>query len=168
MKRRISRGRNRLVVALAAALLGTLVLGGVVLATTAVGVTAIPIAAGNLDAVNLNVKTDDWKMHLRTKGQTDVSVVENHVAPGGSFGWHSHPGPSVVIVKAGAITFYNAADPTCSPTTYHAGDSFVDEGNDSHIGRNEGTQELIVVTIRFVPDGAAPRIDQPSPGNCPF
>ncbi len=168
MKRRISRVRNRLVVALAAALLGALALGGVALATPAVGVSAIPVAAGKLDAVHLNVRTGHWKMALRTKGQTDVSVVENHVAPGGAFGWHSHPGPSVVIVKAGAITFYDADDPTCSPTTYHAGDSFVDEGNDTHIGRNEGSVELIVVTIRFVPVGVAPRIDQPKPGTCAF
>jgi quercetin dioxygenase-like cupin family protein len=168
MTRRMSRVRNRLVLALAAAVLAATAFGGVVLATPSVGVTAIPVAAGNLDALNLNVKTGDWKMELRTKGQTDVSVVENHVAPGGAFGWHSHPGPSVVIVKAGVITFYTADDPSCSPRTYHAGDSFVDPGNVIHIGRNEGTQELVVVTVRFVPHGAAPRIDQPSPGNCTF
>ena len=160
--------RNRLVPALAAALIGVVAFGGIVLATGSVGLTAIPIAAGHLDSMNLNVKTDAWKMELRTKGQSDVFVTENHIAPGGTFGWHSHPGPSVVIVKSGVITFYEADDPTCSPTTYRAGDSFVDEGNVVHVGRNEGTVELVVVTVRFVPHGAAPRIDQSPPGTCGF
>ena len=160
--------RTRLVLALVVALIGAVVLGGIVLATPGVGVTTVPIVAGNLDALNLNVKTGDWKLDFRTKGQTDVSVVENHVAPGGAFGWHSHPGPSVVVVKAGTITFYRGDDPTCSPSVYHAGDAFVDSGNDVHIGRNEGTEELIVITIRFLPDGASTRIDQPDPGTCGF
>jgi len=159
---------TRFSLALLAALLSTVALAGVVLATPSAGVTAIPVAAGNLPPIDFLVKTGAWKVDLRTKGQTDVTVVENHVAPGGSFGWHSHPGPSVVIVKSGTITFYRGDDPTCTPLTYNAGDSFVDQGNVVHVGRNEGTTKLVVVTVRFVPDGAATRIDQPSPGNCTF
>jgi quercetin dioxygenase-like cupin family protein len=137
-----------------------------VLATTAVGVTSTPIASGNLDEVDFNIRTDAWKLDLRTKGATDVSVVENRVAPGGTFGWHSHPGPSLIIVKAGTITFYRADDPTCSPDVYSAGDALFDTGNAVHVGINEGTVDVVVIVTRFVPDGAPTRIDQYAPASC--
>lgn len=159
---------NRLVFALSAALLAVAALGGIVLATSSVGVASTTIAAGNLGEINLNIKTGDWKLDLRTKGQTDVSVVENRVAPGGTFGWHSHPGPSLIVVKAGTITFYRADDPTCSPQVYQAGDAFLDPGNAVHVGRNLGTVDVVVIVTRLVPDGAATRIDEPAPATCGF
>lgn len=105
---------------------------------------------------------------LRTKGETSVTVVENRVAPGGSFGWHSHPGPSLIIVKSGTITFYRGDDPTCAPEVYEADEALVDPGIDVHIGRNEGAEEVVVIVTRFLPTGAAPRIDEPDPGTCGF
>jgi quercetin dioxygenase-like cupin family protein len=90
------------------------------------------------------------------------------VAPGGSFGWHSHPGPSLIIVKSGRLTFYRADDPTCTPEVHSAGDAFVDEGTDVHIGRNEGTAMAVVIVTRLFPAGSPARIDQPDPGNCGF
>jgi len=160
--------RSRLIFALAIALLGVTVIGGLALATPSLGVTSTTIATGSLDPVNLNVKTGDWKVQLRTKGQTDVTVVENRVAPGGTFGWHSHPGPSLIVVQAGTLTFYHGDDASCTPHTYEAGDALVDTGNDVHVGRNEGTVEVVVIVTRLLPAGAAPRIDQPDPGTCGF
>jgi quercetin dioxygenase-like cupin family protein len=90
------------------------------------------------------------------------------VAPGGNFGWHSHPGPSLVIVKSGTSTFYDGNDPTCTPHVYAAGSAYVDPGGDTHIARNEGTTELVIIVARLLPEGAPARIDQPAPGNCPF
>src|SRR5687768_15525168 len=98
--------RTRFLLAMLGALLVSTALAGLVVATPAAGITSTTIAAGNLGEVDLNIRTGDWKLNLRTKGQTDVSVVENRVAPGGTFGWHSHPGPSLIVVKAGTITFY--------------------------------------------------------------
>ena len=160
--------RARMFFAALGATLISLAIGGLVLATGQSGVTSTPIASGNLDALNLIVKTDAWKLDLRTKGQTDISVVENRVVPGGTFGWHSHPGPSLIIVKAGTITFYRADDPTCSPQVYGAGDALVDPGNVVHVGRNEGTVDVVVVVTRLVPDGAPTRIDQPASAFCGF
>jgi hypothetical protein len=47
-----------------------------------------------------------------------IGGVGRPVAPaivsGGSTGWHSHPGPAVVIVKSGSLTLYDAgASVTC-------------------------------------------------------
>src|SRR5215468_7160798 len=48
------------------------------------------------------------QVKIKTKGPTDVYLVTNTVAPGGSSGWHTHPGPSLVFVKEGTATFYDA------------------------------------------------------------
>lgn len=160
--------RTRFLVAIAAAFLGVAALGGIVSATPASLVTSTTLATGSLDEINLNIKNGNWKTEIRTKGQSSLTVVENRVAPGGSFGWHSHPGPSLVIVKAGTLTFYEASDPTCSPSVHTVGDAYVDEGTDVHVARNEGTVEAIVIVTRLIPEGSAPRIDGPDPGTCPF
>lgn len=160
--------RTRLMVALAVALAGVLAVGGLALATSQMGVTPTPIGSGTLAPVNLVVKTGDWMTQLRTKGESTLAVVENRVAPGGTFGWHSHPGPSLIIVKSGTITFYHADDPSCTGVDYNAGEALVDPGNEVHIGRNEGTEDVVVIVTRLTPIGAAPRIDQPAPGNCGF
>ena len=138
------------------------------LATPASGVVTTPIAQGRFDVIDTKVKTGDWKADLRTKGASDLYVLQNTIAPGGTFGWHSHPGPSLVIVKSGTATFYMGDDPTCAPHVVTAGSGFVDAGGDIHVVRNEGTVDLVTIVTSLVPAGAARRIDVPDPGNCPF
>ena len=147
------------------------------LATAPSGVTSVPIAVGRFDAnINVKTKTDidpghrvhNWKARITTKWPADVYVLQNTIVPGGTFGWHSHPGPSLVIVKSGTATFYMGDDPTCAPHVVAAGSGFVDGGKDVHVVRNEGSVDLVTVVVSLVPAGFARRIDQPSPGNCPF
>jgi quercetin dioxygenase-like cupin family protein len=158
--------RHTLFIAVMVALIGAWSVAGFAVATDASGVTSTTIATGNLDDVSFVVKNGRWMTQLRTKGQTDVAVVENRVAPGGSFGWHSHPGPSIILVKQGTITFYRADDPTCTPQVYRQGDAFIDQGTDVHIGINNGTEELVVIVTRLLPDGAKSRDDAPDPQVC--
>jgi hypothetical protein len=73
-----------------------------------------------------------------------------------------------VIVKSGTATFYLGDDPTCTPHVVPAGSRFVDQGGDVHVVRNEGSVDLVTVVASLIPAGAARRIDEPSPGNCPF
>jgi quercetin dioxygenase-like cupin family protein len=137
-------------------------------ATPPVGVTTNTIAVGRFDTINTKIKTGPWKAKISTKGASDLHVLENTIVPGGTFGWHSHPGPSLVTVKSGTATFYLADDPTCSPHVVPAGSGFVDSGGDVHVVRNEGTVDLVTVVVSLVPAGATRRIDQDNPGNCPF
>jgi quercetin dioxygenase-like cupin family protein len=137
------------------------------LATPSVGVTTNTIALGHFDSINTKIKTGAWKAKISTKGASDLHVLENTILPGGTFGWHSHPGPSLVIVKSGTATFYLADDPTCSPHVVPTGSGFVDSGGDVHVVRNEGTVNLVTVVVSLVPADAVRRIDQPDPGNCP-
>jgi quercetin dioxygenase-like cupin family protein len=161
--------RHRFAFALIAGLLGAVAFGGVVLATPSSGVTSTTIAQGILDPIKTKSKIGDWEVEIETRGQSNLVVVENRVAPGGDFGWHSHPGPSLVIVKSGTATFYRGDDPTCTPKVYQQGDAFADPtGGVVHIVRNEGDTELVVIVTRLLAPGVPARIDEPDPGNCSF
>lgn len=163
------RSRTRLIVLtvlLPAALLAA-ALAGTALATDASGVTPTLVGQGLLGPVKIKTKIGEWESELETKGQSNLVVQELRVAPGGHFGWHSHPGPSLVIVKSGTSTFYRGDDPDCTPQVHQTGSAYIDPGGVVHTARNESlTQELVVVAIRMLPPGTAPRSDAPNPGNC--
>jgi quercetin dioxygenase-like cupin family protein len=142
--------------------------GGTVLGTPASGVTSKVFAVGQFDEIGAKTLSSSWQARISTKGESDLHVLENTIEQGGSFGWHSHPGPSLVIVKTGALTLYRGDDPTCTPQVVEAGSGFVDEGGDVHLVRNEGSVVTVVYVTSLVPRGAVRRIDEPSPGNCPF
>jgi quercetin dioxygenase-like cupin family protein len=140
---------------------------GTVLATPVDGVKSTTFAVGQFDDIDATTLSNNWQARIDIKGKTDVHVLENRIAPGGTFGWHSHPGPSIVIVKTGELTLYGGDDPHCTAKVIQAGSGFVDQGGDVHMVRNEGTIETVVYVTSFVPRGAARRIDVPDPGNCP-
>jgi hypothetical protein len=51
---------------------------------------------------------------------------------GGSTGWHSHSGHSLIIVTQGSVMDYESDDPKCKPHVYTQGMSLVDSGG-SHV-----------------------------------
>jgi quercetin dioxygenase-like cupin family protein len=109
------------------------------------------------------------QVRISTKGASDVHIASNVVVPGGQSGWHTHPGPSIVIVKTGRATVYDGDDPTCTPHVYEAGSSFFDPGDGHvHLVRNENSVTLETVAFQIVPAGSARRIDAPAPGYCGF
>jgi len=111
-----------------------------------------------------------WISKQKTKGASDIYVQSNTWQPGGSTGWHSHPGHSLIIVTAGTITDYESDDPACSPKVYSAGMSFVDEGGThAHVIRNEGTDVATGVAVQLIPAGGMRRIEVTTvPANCPI
>lgn len=139
-------------------------------ATSANGVTSTVFAVGQFHPIDAQsaAYSSSWQALINTKGESDVYILENRIAPGGSFGWHSHPGPSLVVVKTGALTLYRADDPKCAGQVVEAGSGFVDAGGDIHVVRNEGSIETVVYVMSLVPRGAARKIDQPKPANCSF
>jgi quercetin dioxygenase-like cupin family protein len=139
------------------------------LATPSSGFTAVQQWKGVVEDLDLKNKADHYKLKLQTKGTSDLYVTRNAIDPGGQSGWHTHPGPSVVIVTVGEVTVYDGDDRECRPTRYVAGESFVDEGGGHvHMVRNETDAAAETVAVQFVPKDATRRIDAPAPGNCPF
>jgi quercetin dioxygenase-like cupin family protein len=105
---------------------------------------------------------DDVKLH--TKGATDVAVQTITSPPGGSSGWHSHPGVVLVAVQAGTVTVYHA---DCDATQYGAGQAFVEVGDHAVLVRNNTTSNAVLYVTLIVPKGAtALRIDKPQPATC--
>jgi Cupin domain len=112
--------------------------------------------------------TGDWQIDIKAKPAFDLAVQSIVFQPGGQSGWHTHPGPVFIQVVSGTMTFYMSDDPTCTPMVRTAGQGYLDLGEHAHIARNESTAPAQNVVTYFAPPGAALRIDQPNPGNCPF
>ena len=143
-------------------------------ATPAVGYVSTTMAMGpfgGIDVFNQMIPPagsggNIWLSWQKTIGNSDVYVQSNVWDPGGDTGWHSHPGHSLIIVTAGAVTDYEGDDTTCKPSVYTAGTGFVDSGGDHvHIIRNEGTVQATTIAVQIIPSGAARRIDADNPGN---
>jgi len=132
-------------------------------ATPSVGLSTTiltgPVMLGNLD---LKSKSDIHDVKINTKGGSDVYIVHNRIAPGGSTGWHSHPGISFVTVKSGVVSEYHNDDPA-TPHVYFAGQGFTEEAGAVHNMVNEGSTELELVAFQIIPAGAMRRIDHPQP-----
>ncbi len=174
--------KSRWVLALLVGVVGVAVYVGNVLATPQLGLTTTILGKSTFDPITLNAHTTTlvgpdgrlrpsvWLTLLKTLGQTDVYVVDNKLEPGGTTGWHSHPGPSLILVVSGTVTNYMGDDPTCTPHVYSAGAGFIDEGGgDVHILRNESDAQAETIAVQLLPKDATRKIDIPTaPGNCPF
>ncbi len=90
------------------------------------------------------------------------------VDPGGSSGWHSHPGGAIIVVKQGALTVYRSVGSQCQTATYSAGQAFIERPGEVDDVLNTGTVPYILfVTFPRVPQGDSARTDEPDPGTCP-
>jgi len=150
-----------------------------VLATTAQGYKSTLLAVGRLGETavisshprGLTAEGNElaWRSLQETAESADMYVQSNVWEPGGSTGWHSHPGHSLIIVTAGTVTEYQGLDPDCKPHAYKAGMAFVDPGGEhTHILRNEGSVEAKAIAVQLIPADSARRIDVADPGNCHF
>ena len=132
--------------------------GGNALATPPSGLTNVPLARGT------NVSHGTIPLHFGA----DVAMAQITVAPGGSSGWHSHPGGAIIIVKEGSLTVYSPLGRKCETTTYSAGQAFIERpGEVDDVLNTSTTPYVLLVTFPRVPQGGSTRTDEPDPGTCP-
>jgi len=147
---------------------------GAALATPPSGiVSATVVARGSfVDSVDIKFKVLQGREEISNVRDARQTVMQQIViGPGGHTGWHSHPGPVVVLVKAGELTLYDGDDPGCGGRTYSAGQAFIDSGQGHvHIGRNLSQTQNVELWVTYfdVPPGGAFRLDAADPGNCGF
>jgi quercetin dioxygenase-like cupin family protein len=163
--------RSKYALVLAIALAGASLYGGTALATPQQGVTTTLLANkvpfGDIDINAHTIPADVWQLRLKTRGATDGYVVDNVIQPGGSTGWHSHPGPSLIFVIHGAVTNYTSDDPTCAGQVYPAGSGFIDVGGgDVHMLKNNGDVPAETIAVQLLPKDSPRRIDADAPANC--
>lgn len=143
--------------------------GRLAFGTPGSGVTVTTIVKALFEEMDAKTHFEGHKAVIRTMGYSDVYVLSVVLAPGGQFGWHSHPGPSVVSVKSGTVTYYDAEKHGCVARTYPAGTGFVDPGGGHvHNVRNEGPDPVELIGFQILPAGVPGRIDTPGPANCSF
>src|SRR5262245_30766669 len=87
---------RRTYVALALAALGIGSLAGIALATPGSGLTTTIVSQGRFGPVNVRTHSGMQQVQITTRGDSDVYVVSNKLAPGGQTGWHTHAGPSLI------------------------------------------------------------------------
>lgn len=82
-----------------------------------------------------------------------VVFAEVTWAPGGTSGWHRHPGVVLVNVREGELEITSGEN--CESTTYEAGEAFVDPGGHVEEAVNPSDDEETVAMAAFmgVPDG---------------
>lgn len=140
-----------------------------VVASPPVGVTPTLLARGTYDAFKVRTHPGGLvDLKVEAKSAVDVVVRNHDYTPGGSTGWHTHPGPVLITVVQGQLTFYEYDDPTCTPTVVTAGHGYLDTGH-GHIARNETGEPARDVTVIFAPVALPFRDELPEPGpHCPF
>ena len=161
---------------------GVAAYAGNVLATPATvpGFSGTTLAKATYGEIFSHVHTipASWQELIQTKGASDLYVQENTWDPNlcrgctPSTGWHTHPGPSFIVVMQGSVTAYDGDDPTCMPHVYTAGtadNAFIDPGGGHvHLIRNETGSVAKTIAVQLIPAGAGRRQDAPDPGNCSF
>jgi quercetin dioxygenase-like cupin family protein len=134
--------------AAAAAILVSMGQGATASATPGVGVEVETISQSSVD------------------GQ-DYITKQITIAPGGSTGWHWHPGRVFGVIREGTLTHDMA---NCSEDGSYPAGSPVTEGtgpDNVHIGRNIGQDPVVMWVSYIVPAGSPLSNDVPNPG-CPF
>ena len=150
--------KKRWALAVLLALAGVALSSGVVHATPPSELTQVGLARGT----NLSNGT------IPLQVGNDVAMAQITVQPGGSSGWHSHPGGAIIVVKEGTLTVHRSIGSQCQIETYSAGQAFIERPGEVDQVVNMGTVPYVLfVTFPRVPQGESPRTDVPDPGTCP-
>ena len=118
---------------------------------------ALPIGLGVGAAVNAAVisqqtPTDTTNLHLK---------VVHTVADGFDSGWHSHPGPAIVLVQRGYLKLYQGS---CAPKVIGPGQSYIEVPNVPVRGVAQGPVEWTTTLITEAGIPQATPATNPCPG----
>jgi quercetin dioxygenase-like cupin family protein len=116
-------------------------------------VTSIELARGSLGEFSVEDRGSD--VRLSAGEPTDLVLVQATLLPGRETGWHGHAGPSLVIVKEGAMTLIEprAENRGCDKERFGAGDAFAHPSG-AHNFVNRGRVPVTFFLAYFVPEDA--------------
>ncbi len=110
------------------------------------------------------IKMDGRKTAVvKDKDPSRTLVARFTVQPGAQFPWHSHPGPVIVNIVSGELTYLPSHD--CVERKYGAGTAFVDPGHGhTHTAWNATGGVTVFVATFFAAPAAGPLLIPASPG----
>ena len=136
-------------------------IASIALATPPVGFVTATLARGKV--VELRGYEGMQSFTIDMSRPMEVFTQTITIQPGGTAGWHSHPGPQFIIVKSGTATYY-ALEASCAPQVIKAGESWIDHAPGTpHTVTNEGSVPVEFAVTSIGPVGAAFRTDIPVP-----
>lgn len=103
----------------------------------------------------------EHEVEIHSKGPSDVLQSELVFQPGGDTGWHTHPGPVVVVVKSGALTEVQSNG--CI-VVHPAGSVFFETKGEVHRAFNQTGGVTDVYATFISPVGAQPLLPAADPG----
>lgn len=142
---------------------GTTAIGAATtLAVTLSGAPAAATAGSGAGSVVIAQGSTADEVHVQSTGPTRLVFQRVTIQPGGYTGWHTHPGPLLVVVESGTLTHY---DRHCEVTTYSSGEAFEETpgANAVHMGANLGDEPVVLDVTYVVPDGASLRNEADPP-----
>jgi quercetin dioxygenase-like cupin family protein len=141
--------------------IGLALVGALVLAAPSFGgaggapIVASPLAVGKMKATTIHATT----------GSMILESIK--IAPGGSFGWHTHGAAVAVVVTAGTLTVYDPSVASCKPFKVSQGQSFVEPANHIHLARNDTKARVTLYAMYLgVSDPAKANFTVASPAGC--
>ncbi|QTJ70569.1 cupin domain-containing protein (plasmid) [Rhodococcus sp. ZPP] len=146
--------------------LGAAIVAAMSLASATLPAQAAPNVGVNGEVLSKSLVTES--VHIAPSGPVDVQFSVLIVDPGGSVGWHSHPGDVLVNIADGAASRYEADDKLCRPATFTVGQGWVEHPHHVHTVRNETDKPLTLNVVLITPTGMSPGVSEPDPGNCRF
>jgi hypothetical protein len=115
-----------------------------------------------MDPYRIN-QPPDFMVHSRAR--TDFVIQRNVFVPGAG-GWHTHPGPTFVLVVQGQIKLTESTKDGCEDTeVFGPGQAYVEEGEHVHRAVVLGTEDVVLLVARFnIPLGALITTPAADPG----
>jgi quercetin dioxygenase-like cupin family protein len=102
-----------------------------------------------------------------TPDGTDLFIQHVRLGANAATGWHTHPGPALVTVVGGSLTYQDAKANRCNSVIYAAGEGFVDRGF-GHVHRAiAGAAGVDFYVVYLLPPGAPTHvIPADAPAEC--
>jgi len=84
---------------------------------------------------------------------TDLFVQHVQLGANSATGWHTHPGPALVAIADGSLTYEDARANRCNRIVYEEGEGFVDRGF-GHVHRAiAGSDGVDFYVVYLLPPG---------------
>jgi quercetin dioxygenase-like cupin family protein len=135
------------------ALAGLLLAGCAAAPPTAAPTPTPAESTAPVSAEELAAGAQDSAVDVAVAGPTQVVFREITIEPGAGTGLHCHDGQLIAVVEQGVFTHYAPIYPT-GQHVYEAGDALVEGAHYVHEGKNEGTEDVVLLVTYVITEGS--------------